>query len=311
MNLADFREFPERLAMTARILSALFRAQIPASLEAALGDGGFLDDWPLTDSFSLSGVAVLRGGVSRVHEGIVPDLRENTPMAPHEVQENPAGENELRGNEPDAAETGELSWRDDAMHLFGTLGRPLAEPHESVWLSREHLLFEEQTLQVRACYRRYGLGLVDQGREPDDHIGFELLFLAELLGLLAGAWEEMAPHERTEPTQPPHPSGLLDSTKSPEVQGEETTGGVTPETLAAWRAAQVRLEWVGDPEAVVDSGTVLADLRGFYREHFVRFAPLVCEKLDAHARSRIYRALPDLTRGFMASLEEFLEVAPD
>lgn len=261
MNLADFREFPERLAVTARILSALFRAQIPASLEAALGDGEFLDAWPLRDAASLAGVAVLRGRISGLHEGIVPDLRANTPMAPHENAET---------------DVGELPWRDDALRLFGALGRPLAEPHESVWLSREHLLFEEQTLQVRACYRRYGLGLVAQGREPDDHIGFELLFLAELLGLLAEAWEDA-------------------STDS----GEELT------ELLTHRA---RLEWVEGGVAVVDCGTILADLRGFYREHFVQFAPQVCQRLEKHASARIFRALPALTRGFMASLEEFLAV---
>lgn len=277
MELAVFQEYPERLAVTARILSTLFRAQIPASLEAALADGEFLDSWPLTDSFSAAGLAVLRG----------------------------TGRNQDTGEE--------LSWRDDALRLFGALGRPLAEPHESVWLSREHLLFEAETLQVRACYRRYGLGLVSEGREPDDHIAFELLFVAELLGLLAAAWRDVAAGDKASPAV----GGTSDFPVAPheppteKADGKtdrETAGGNRAATLEAWRGCRVRLEWVDDPEAVVDCATILADLGDFYREHLSRFAPQVCQRLEEHASARIFRALPDLTRGFLVSLEKFLAV---
>jgi len=52
---------------------------------------------------------------------------------------------------------------------------------ESVYLSREHLLFDEVTLAVRKCYRQYGLSFIRESSEPDDHIVIELEFLSYLI----------------------------------------------------------------------------------------------------------------------------------
>lgn len=52
---------------------------------------------------------------------------------------------------------------------------------ESVYLSREHLLFDEVTLEVRNCYRQYGLSFIRESKEPDDHIVIELEFLSYLI----------------------------------------------------------------------------------------------------------------------------------
>ena len=52
---------------------------------------------------------------------------------------------------------------------------------ESVYLSREHLLFDEVTLEVRNCYRQYGLSFIRESNEPDDHIVIELEFLSYLI----------------------------------------------------------------------------------------------------------------------------------
>jgi putative dimethyl sulfoxide reductase chaperone len=52
---------------------------------------------------------------------------------------------------------------------------------ESVYLGREHLLFEEETLKVRECYHEYGLSFVHENNEPDDHIVVELEFLGYLI----------------------------------------------------------------------------------------------------------------------------------
>lgn len=70
----------------------------------------------------------------------------------------------------------------DHARLFVGPGRPPAAPYESVHRSSEGLLFDEQTLAVRAWYRHYGLAAPRQGREPDDHVGLELEFVATLLG---------------------------------------------------------------------------------------------------------------------------------
>ncbi len=71
----------------------------------------------------------------------------------------------------------------DYTRLFIGLSDVLAPPWESVYLSREHLLFQEQTLQVRTWYARFGLEAEKLHSEPDDHIGLELSFLAHLAKL--------------------------------------------------------------------------------------------------------------------------------
>ncbi|MEJ2569807.1 MAG: molecular chaperone TorD family protein [Anaerolineales bacterium] len=56
-------------------------------------------------------------------------------------------------------------------------------PWESVYFNEDRMLFQKETLEVRAWYRRFGLAAEKQGREPDDHIALELSFLAHLASL--------------------------------------------------------------------------------------------------------------------------------
>lgn len=78
--------------------------------------------------------------------------------------------------------------RDDFQQLFvGPFHLP-APPWESVYRSRERLLFEQETLQVREFYLRHGLQAPKLNLEADDHISLELEFLARLL-VRAGAAE--------------------------------------------------------------------------------------------------------------------------
>jgi putative dimethyl sulfoxide reductase chaperone len=59
---------------------------------------------------------------------------------------------------------------------------PLPAPlWESVYLGREHILFDEQTLKARTFYRKYGLNFIFENNQPDDHIAVELEFLAYLI----------------------------------------------------------------------------------------------------------------------------------
>ncbi len=69
---------------------------------------------------------------------------------------------------------------DDHRRLFLGPERVLACPYESVYLNEEHLTFGSQTLAVREWYSRYGLRAPAEGREPDDHIGLELVFVSHL-----------------------------------------------------------------------------------------------------------------------------------
>jgi TorA maturation chaperone TorD len=71
--------------------------------------------------------------------------------------------------------------RADHTALFVGLMRVDAPPWESVYLSQDHLIFDQQTLEVREYYARFGLQIPKLDREPDDHIGYELLFLAHLM----------------------------------------------------------------------------------------------------------------------------------
>lgn len=78
---------------------------------------------------------------------------------------------------------------DDYVTLFVGPQHVAAPPWESVYLSRDHLLFDVQTLQVRSAYALFGLQISQLDREPDDHIGFELLFLSHLAAEAAQALE--------------------------------------------------------------------------------------------------------------------------
>jgi len=75
----------------------------------------------------------------------------------------------------------------DFNRLFVGPGQPLAPPWESYYLSRDHLLFQEQTLAVRQAYRRFGLEAPHLHSEPDDSLSIELSFMAELCALCGKA----------------------------------------------------------------------------------------------------------------------------
>ncbi|NCD16409.1 MAG: dehydrogenase [Actinobacteria bacterium] len=78
----------------------------------------------------------------------------------------------------------------DFARLFVGPAKLTAPPWESVHRSRERLLFEAETFQVREWYARYGLEAPRLNREPDDHIALELEFLATLAERALTALEE-------------------------------------------------------------------------------------------------------------------------
>ena len=77
----------------------------------------------------------------------------------------------------------------DYTRLFIGPGKVLAIPWESAYFNDERLLFQVQSSQVRAWYRRFGLEAATNGCEPEDHIGLELAFMAHLAGLGLAALE--------------------------------------------------------------------------------------------------------------------------
>lgn len=69
----------------------------------------------------------------------------------------------------------------DRTFLFYMVGQSRTSPYESVYRTDDATLFGPTTLQVRERYAECGLVFEDNGKSPDDHLGLELAFLAELL----------------------------------------------------------------------------------------------------------------------------------
>ena len=71
-----------------------------------------------------------------------------------------------------------------------------APPWESVYTGEEGMLFQESTLKVRECYRRFGLLPEAYPRVADDSLALELGFMAELAKRSAEASENADAAER-------------------------------------------------------------------------------------------------------------------
>lgn len=97
----------------------------------------------------------------------------------------PVTEDSSRGLEKLASsfEKGENSFqiRSDLNRLYGVSAKAKVAPYESVHRDHDGLLFDEQTLKVRDTYRKLALQVPRLHREPDDHIGVELDFVARCL----------------------------------------------------------------------------------------------------------------------------------
>lgn len=79
---------------------------------------------------------------------------------------------------PDKAFMDDLAADYAAIYLTGALE---ASPFESFWLSDEHLLCQEAMFELRALYATDGLRVPDWRMRPDDHLVFQLQFLARRL----------------------------------------------------------------------------------------------------------------------------------
>jgi TorA maturation chaperone TorD len=65
-----------------------------------------------------------------------------------------------------------------------------APPWESVYVTKERLIFQESTLRVRQCYLKYHYLPVHYRSEADDHIALELDFMYNLSHMAEAAFEE-------------------------------------------------------------------------------------------------------------------------
>ncbi len=69
----------------------------------------------------------------------------------------------------------------DYMKMFVGPTNLLAAPWASVYLNKAQLVFQATTLDVREYYSHYGLEVALKNKEPDDHIGYELMFIGYLI----------------------------------------------------------------------------------------------------------------------------------
>jgi len=70
--------------------------------------------------------------------------------------------------------------RSEYTRLFLGPAKLPAPPWESVYVTKERLIFQESTLKVRECYLKYNFLPVNYRTEADDHIALELDFMANL-----------------------------------------------------------------------------------------------------------------------------------
>jgi len=133
----------DRFAAAFTTLSSLLVAAPSADVLASVRDADLLRDWPLP------GHADCRRGVALLAES-------------------------------GAADEDEARVRRDYTRLFRGPGPMKAPPYESVHRSEDRLLFEAETMQVRAAYAEFGLVAPRLNSEPDDHVGLELSFVATL-----------------------------------------------------------------------------------------------------------------------------------
>jgi len=75
----------------------------------------------------------------------------------------------------------------ERLKQFIGLGKLNAPPWESAHLSKKGLLFQNQTIEVREWYARFGLQLTRIHKEPEDQIGLEMSFAAHLAQLAVAA----------------------------------------------------------------------------------------------------------------------------
>ncbi len=143
---AEWRRRPEEQALAYHFLGRCFYEAPRAEWLAALAGNRLFEAWPFPsrDDRTTAGLALLNAFCAGW---------------------NPAG-------------LGALEW--DFNRLFVGPGEMLAPPWESVHRSKTKLTFQEPTLQVRELYRRFGVEAPAVHREPDDHLGLELAFVATL-----------------------------------------------------------------------------------------------------------------------------------
>ncbi len=121
---------------------------------------------------------------------------DNLGMVPHDARGEQIFEavRKTVGALPDAPDTvfmDNLAADFAAIYLTGALD---ASPFESFWISDEHLVCQEAMFNMRELYAADGLSVPDWRLRPDDHLVFQLQFIAKRLERLATQPEADSSH---------------------------------------------------------------------------------------------------------------------
>jgi TorA maturation chaperone TorD len=114
-----------------------------------------------------------------IHDFWTKGILKNLPVTSHNPRFLLAA-SQLRQSVKDASDNIKIM-RKDFLDLFTGTGNPLAPPYESVYKSKDHLMFDKQTAEVRDFYNTYGWESKFKGNIPDDHLGIEMLFLTLMI----------------------------------------------------------------------------------------------------------------------------------
>lgn len=161
----------------------------------------------------------------------------------------------------------------DRSYLFYMVGQSRTSPYESVYRTDDATMFGPTTFEVRERYAECGLVFEGNAKEPDDHLGLELAFLARLLERAAGGPAGEGVEERK----------LVDAERDAEF-GTEGVGSAGGEVLGA------------------SQRQALEQAKSFLSEHVLVFAPLYLANMRKQARSPFYRAIAAMVTATLESL---------
>jgi putative dimethyl sulfoxide reductase chaperone len=141
----------------------------------------------------------------------------------------------------------------DYAHTFlaaGNYDERMAVPYESVFTSESGLLMQEARDDVYRMYCAEHLGVSRRSREPEDHISFELEFMAHLA----------------------------------ERCNEASEGG-----------------------DICEAARLMEVARRFHEHHLLNWADAFCDAVQGCARTRFYRGVAKITRGYIYLDREVIE----
>lgn len=75
-------------------------------------------------------------------------------------------------------------------NLLNKTGKIPAPPWESVYVTKDQSMFGEPVFQIRRKLAEFGLQFIDENKEPEDHIAFELEFMCYLINYTIVSLEE-------------------------------------------------------------------------------------------------------------------------